>query len=195
MARQKLHQPHYATATDPRILQTRQALRDALLSLIDAKPLEQITIREIAAAAGIGYNTFFRHYTDREALVKAVVSDELQELIELCANTLDSSDSARASLALCEFVAHHEALWSTLLTGGAVNLLREEFMRLLRERAPSRISAAATSPVEVGVRLVASGTLEILGWWLEQPRRMPAAQVAAIYEQLIVAPVVDAYMN
>ncbi|MFV8819371.1 TetR/AcrR family transcriptional regulator [Haliea sp. E17] len=195
MTRQKLHQPHYATATDPRILQTRQALRDALLSLVGKKPLEQITIREIAAAAGIGYNTFFRHYTDKEALLRAIVTDELAQLIELCITTLDTTDSAQASIALCEFVAEHEALWSTLLTGGGANLLREEFMRQLRENAPSRISASATSPVEVGVRLVATGTLEILGWWLEQPQRLPVAQVAAIYEQLVVAPVVGAYMQ
>ncbi len=194
MPRKKLLQPHYATATDPRILHTRQALRHALLDLVGDKPLEQISIREIAATAGIGYNTFFRHYEDRDALVRAVISEELQQLIELCVTTLDASDSARASLALCEFVASHQALWSTLLTGGATNLLREEFMRLLREQTAARVAANATSPAEVGVRLVASGTLEILGWWLEQPRRMPAAEVAKIYEQLVVAPVIDAYM-
>ncbi len=191
----KLLQPHYATATDPRILHTREALRQALLELIDDRPLEQISIREIAAAAGVGYNTFFRHYTDKETLVRAIVTDELQQLIELCITTLDASDSAQASLALCEFVAGRSALWSTLLTGGAANLLREEFMRLLRERAASRISATASSPVEVGVRLVAAGTLEVLGWWLEQPQRLPTAQVAGIYETLVVDPVVDAYMK
>ncbi len=195
MPRQKLHQPHYATATDPRILQTRQALREALLALVGEKPLEQITIREIAAEAGIGYNTFFRHYTDKEALVRAIVSDELAQLIELSVTTLDTADSTQASIALCEFVAAHDVLWSTLLTGGAANLLREEFMRQLREKAPSRISAEATSPLEVGVRLVAVGTLELLGWWLEQPERLPVAEVAGIYEQLVVAPVVGAYMK
>ncbi len=194
-SRQKLHQPHYATASDPRILQTRQALRNALLSLVGEKPLEQITIREIASAAGIGYNTFFRHYTDKEALLTAIVADELAQLIELCVTTLDTADTSQASIALCEFVGAHATLWSTLLTGGAANLLREEFMRQLREKAPSRISANATSPVEVGVRLVAVGTLEILGWWLEQPQRMPVAEVAQIYEQLVVAPVVGAYMK
>ncbi len=195
MARKKLHQPHYATATDPRILQTRQALRQALLDLVDDKPLDQISIREITAAAGIGYNTFFRHYTDKEALVMAVATDELERLIELCITTLDATDSARASTALCDYVGEHDVLWSTLLTGGATNLLREEFIRLLRERAASRISATSTSPVEIGIRLVAVGTLEFLGWWLEQPRRMPAAEVAKIYERLVVTPVVDAYMK
>lgn len=193
MAQKKLYQPHYSTTTDSRVLQTRQALRRALLELIDARPLEQVTIREIAATAGISYNTFFRHYTGKEELVKEIVTDELSQLIDLSVTTLDASDPTAAARALCHFVADHDALWSTLLTGGAANTLREEFVRLLRETAPTRISSTAKLPADIGIKLVAVGTLELLAWWLEQSERIPAGQLAEIYEQLVVAPVMDAY--
>lgn len=193
MARKKLYQPHYSTTSDARVLQTRQALRRALLELIDTRPLEQITIREIAATAGVGYNTFFRHYEGKDELVRAIVSEELSELIELSISTLDASDSSRAALALCEFVSQHEALWSTLLTGGAANTLRDEFIRLLQHRATSRVPANSRLPVDIGIKLVAVGTLEVLGWWLEQPERVAIERLAQIYEELVVAPVVGAY--
>lgn len=193
MAQKKLYQPHYSTTSDARVLHTRQAIRQALLELIDNSSLEQISIRQIASAAGIGYNTFFRHYTDKEVLVREIVAEELQQLIELCVTTLDTSDSTGAALALCQFVAKHDSLWSTLLNGGAANTLREEFIRQLRETAPTRISAKPTFPVEIGIKLVAVGTLELLAWWLEQPKRLPAKKLATIYEQLVVAPVVGAY--
>jgi AcrR family transcriptional regulator len=193
MAKKRLYQPHYSTTSDSRVLQTRQALRVALLELIGDKSLEQITIREIAAAAGIGYNTFFRHYTGKEELVKAIVTDELSQLIDLSVTTLDASSSTEAARALCHFVAEHEALWSTLLNGGAANILRDEFIRLLRETAPSRVSGTAKFPMDIGIKLVAVGTLELLAWWLEQSERLPVDQLAGIYEQLVVAPVVNAY--
>ncbi len=195
MARKKLYQAHYASTTDSRVLQTRAALRQALLELVDNKPLEQITIREIAAAAGVGYNTFFRHYPAKEDLVKAIVTDELSHLIELSVTTLDASNQTEAARALCRFVAEHDALWSTLLTGGAANTLRDEFIRLLRETAPSRMSSTAKWPAEIGIRLVAAGTLELLAWWLEQPDRLPVDEIAEIYEQLVVAPVVSAFAS
>ncbi len=193
MARKKLYQPHYSTTTDSRVLQTRQALRRALLELIDSRPLEQITIREIAAAAGIGYNTFFRHHTGKEELVREIVTDELSQLIELSVTTLDSSNLTEAARALCHFVAEHDALWSTLLTGGAANTLRDEFIRLLSEKAPSRVASTSKLPADVGIRLVAVGTLELLAWWLEQGDRISADQLAEIYEQLVVSAVLKAY--
>jgi AcrR family transcriptional regulator len=193
MATKKLYQPHYSTTTDARVLQTRQSLRRALLELIDEKPLDQITIREIAAAAGIGYNTFFRHHTSKDELVREIVTDELSQLIELSVTTMDSSDTLDASRALCQFVAAHDALWSTLLNGGAASILRDEFIELLRGKAQSRISGTATLPADIGIKLVAVGTLELLAWWLEQPERLPVDQLAGIYEKLVVAPVVDAY--
>lgn len=195
MAQKKLYQPHYSTTTDARVLQTRQTLRQTLLDLIDSKPLEQISIREIAAAAGIGYNTFFRHYTDKEVLLREIVTEELSELIELSVNTLDASDSSTAAKALCQFVADHDSLWSTLLNGGAANMLRDEFIDLLRETAPSRISSTATLPADIGIKLVAVSTLELLAWWLEQAERLPVEQLATIYEQLVVKPVADAYTD
>ena len=195
MTPKKLLQPHYSTTTDARVLQTRQALRQALLALIDTKPLEQITIREIAAAAGIGYNTFFRHYADKEVLLKEIVTEELSQLIELSVTTLDASDSIGAALALCQFVAEHDALWSTLLNGGAAGTLRDEFVRLLQETAPSRISGTAILPADIGIQLVAVGTLELLAWWLGQNERIPVKRLATIYEQLVLAPVAGAYMD
>ena len=195
MARKKLYQPHYSTTSDARVLQTRHALRRALLELIDTRPLEQITIREIAATADIGYNTFFRHYEGKDELVKAIVTEELSELIELSISTLDASSSSEAALALCRFVEQHDALWSTLLTGGAANTLRDEFIRLLQDRATSRVSSHSRLPVDVGINLVAVGTLEVLRWWLAQPERVAIEQLAEIYEQLVVAPIVGAYRS
>ena len=195
MEQKKLYQPHYSTTRDARVLQTRQALRQALLELIDSKPLEQITIRDIAAAAGIGYNTFFRHYTNKEVLLREIVSEELSQLIELSVSAMDASDSTGASRALCQFVADHDTLWSTLLNGGAANTLRDEFIRLLRETAPSRMSGTAILPAEIGIKLVAVGTLELLAWWLEQSERIPFEQLAQIYEQLVLNPVASAYMD
>ncbi len=195
MAQKKLYQPHYSTTTDARVLQTREALRGALLALIAEKPLEQISIREIAAAAGIGYNTFFRHHTSKDELVREVVANELSRLIELSVTTLDASNSLEASRAMCEFVAAHDVLWSTLLNGGAASILREEFIGLLQERAQSRIASTTRLPADIGINLVAVGTLELLAWWLEQNKRIPVEQLAGIYEQLVVAPVIDAYTS
>jgi hypothetical protein len=53
----KIHMPHLKTAQDARAVRTREALRRALLRLLDLKSLEQITIRDICEVADVGYTT------------------------------------------------------------------------------------------------------------------------------------------
>ena len=57
------------TGGDARQVRSRHALHQALLALLEEKPFDQITVREISARAGTGYATFFRHYPTKEALL------------------------------------------------------------------------------------------------------------------------------
>jgi AcrR family transcriptional regulator len=161
------------------------------LKLLEFKSLDQITIRDIAAAAGIGYTTFFRHYQTKEALLNDIAEEQIRGLISLALPEAESGDTRAASMALCTYVDQHRALWSTLLTGGAAGALREHFIRLSRQVAASRPLPDHWLPAEVGVRLVISGTIELLAWWLGQKKPLPVEQLAEIHDRLIVSPTVN----
>ncbi len=191
MTQSKVYRPHFATTRDARVLQTRKALKQALLKLLDEKPLEEITIREIVAAAGVNYTTFFRHHTSKEELLDDIAAGEIQTLFDLTLPALDTSDTRAGALALCNYVAENKALWSRLLTGGAAGRLREEFTRLTREFAAAHGSNQDWLPPEVGVIFGASGTIELLTWWLQQEQQIPAEQFARIHERLIVKPLME----
>jgi len=195
VARNKMYQPHYSRARDSRIVQTRNALQQAFMELLAIKSLGDITIRDITATAGVGYNTFFRHYTSKESLLDAMAVDEINDLIELCMVVLDASDSREAAKALCHYVAGHDALWSTLLNGGAADTLREAFIQRLRELAGGRVRSTEAYPAEIGVKLVASGTIDVLSWWLQQESRMAVDDIAEIYDELVVRPIVKVYKS
>ena len=191
----KIYRADYSTATDARVHQTRAAIRKAFLHLLDQKPLDQITIREIAAAASIGYTTFFRHHPSKEDLLNEIAAAEIKHLIELAMPVLGPIDSREATLAMCRYVAEHRALWSTLLTGGAANVLREEFIRLSLQVAASWESTNEWLPAEVGVILVTSGTIELLAWWLKQKDPIPAEKLAIIFDRTVISPVINQQEN
>lgn len=195
MAQKKMYKPHYSTAKDSRIIQTRRSLREALLRLLKTKSLEQITIREVAAVAGVGYNTFFRHHNSKEELLNDIAADEIKRLHEFSISVFENTDSAEGAKALCTYVAEHDALWSTLLIGGAANTLREEFIRRSLVVAEEKITSTDPIPAEIGVKLAAAGTFELLAWWLEQPKRMSIDELAAIYHKLVVHPLLDTYLS
>src|ERR1035438_1021857 len=100
----KILRPHLRTARDARAVRTREALRRALLRLLDLKVLEQITIRDICAVADVGYTTFFRHHATKESLLNDVAAEQIGRLVGLTLPVADTSDTRTASIALCTYV-------------------------------------------------------------------------------------------
>ena len=184
----KIFLPHLSTASDARAVRTRDALRLALLKLLALKSLEQITIRDIAAEAGIGYTTFFRHHPTKESLLDDLAAEQLRRLITLASPMLASQDALAASETLFKYVDEERALWSTLLTGGAAGALRQEFLRACHEIAESWPNPSTWPPVDVTIQLVASGTVELLAWWLRQSNPISVSELSKIYDHLIVGP-------
>lgn len=192
-AKKTMHKPHYATATDARVIQSRSALKQALLDLLNQKQFKDITIREITDRAGVGYNTFFRHQGSKDDLLKDIAAGEIKSLIELSLAALGKVNTRNAARAVCEYVYTNRALWSALLAAGAVDTLREEFIRLSWLEAEKNRKENDSVPTEVGILLVASGTIELLAWWLRQQTPIQVDELADIYENLVVAPTIKAF--
>ena len=186
----KIFRPHLSTASDARALRTRESLRRALLDLLQLKPLEQITIRDIATSAGIGYTTFFRHHASKGTLLNDLAAEEIGRLVGLALPVMETRDASAASEALFAYVDQQRALWTTLLTGGAAGALRDEFLRITRELAASRSQPGIWPPVEVLTLLVVSGTIELLVWWLRQREPLSIQEMAEIYNRIVILPAI-----
>lgn len=186
----KIHKPHLKTAQDARAVRTRESLRRALLRLLELKPLEQITIRDICDAADVGYTTFFRHHPTKESLLDDVAAEQIGELVGLTLPLADETDTRAASVALFTYVDGRRKLWRTLLTGGAERALRDEFLRISREIAATRTRPGLWPPADIATILVVNSTVELLSWWLGQRKPLTIDQVAEIHERVIMAPTV-----
>jgi AcrR family transcriptional regulator len=181
--------------TDARQVRSRKALTGALLALIEEKPFDQLTIREITARAGTGYATFFRHYATKEALLADVASGEIAGLLERTIPILYAADSLASTRALCVHVGEHALLWSALLTGGAAGIVREEFIRQARGLVDDAVPREDWLPADLGVVHGTGATIDILGWWLAQDGGHPASrhspdEIATILHRLVIAPLV-----
>jgi AcrR family transcriptional regulator len=178
-----------SSASDPRAIKSGQALRASLLSLLERKPFEQITIREIAAEAGVHYATFFRHHPTKEALLDDVAADQIDQLVALTLPVLDAVDWQASFLALATYVEEHRKLWTTLLTGGAAGAMRAELLRVSKEVALGRGTQQSWIPVELSVICTVSLIVEIVSWWLRQPKEaLSVEQVAEILHRRVLPP-------
>ncbi len=61
---------------DPRVVRTRRLIRDALVSLLAERNFESISVQEIAARATVNRATFYAHFTDKFALLDAMIRED-----------------------------------------------------------------------------------------------------------------------
>ena len=172
------------------MVRTRAALRRALLRLLGRKHFDQITVRDIAGEAKIGYATFFRHHESKSELLEEVAEEQIRNLVALALPLLAADDTRGSCLALCRYVNEHRAIWSALLTGGAAGAVREEFIRQAMRVGSGQVQRSSWLPVELGAIFGVSATVEILAWWLKQPRDFTVERIADIIDRLVVTPAV-----
>lgn len=179
--------------SDPRIKRTRAALCSALLSLLEEKTFDQISIRDIAGRADIGYATFFRNYEGKAAVLHDLAADQIGQLIDLAFPAIEGRSSRAGALALCTFVDEHRRLWTALLTGGAAGIVREEFIRQ-GARVKTMSSRRAWLPLELANIVGVSATVEILAWWLQRGRGVTVEKMARILDRLVISPFVKPHV-
>lgn len=124
---------------------TRRALKEAFLTLLEARPLRDITVRDIVQLCGVNRNSFYYHYKDIPSLLEEAVTEWLDRIID--------SRRPAASLADClEAVAQEAALHRQLVLHISQSGHRELFENRLMEvcgRAVRDYAAAAFGEVRI----------------------------------------------
>ncbi len=67
---------------DPRIRRTRQMLFKAFQDLLGEKTFDQISVQDLAERSTLNRATFYDHFTDKFALLEAMIGERFSTLIE-----------------------------------------------------------------------------------------------------------------
>jgi AcrR family transcriptional regulator len=184
----RLSDPRAPGASDPRAVRTAAVLRDAFFALLERKPYEDITIRDICAEANIHYATFYRHHPSKESMLDQIAAKQIEYLVELTLPIRDEQDDRVAFHALTDYVQDHRALWSVLLNGGAGPTMRAEWERQARKAAATRPAENSWLPVELGTICSVSLIVDVITWWLAQPiDAYSADEIANILDRLVTS--------
>lgn len=173
--------------SDPRSKRSQELLRQALLRLIETRPFEKVTLRDITAEAGVSYPTFFNHYASKEDLFRDVSRPQITALLAAFRTNVAEPDW-RPGVEICAHVLKHRLVWSVLLTAGAVEAMRGEFIRRGRDLVGSRARLEHGFPYDLISGVLASGIFEILSWWLNQEDEVAIGTVADMLDTLVVEP-------
>lgn len=171
---------------DARAHRSIDALRTAILELVEDKPLEQISIKEITEAAGVSYPTFFRRFASKEELIEDIATQEVVALMSLGQSAIARRQAYDAASDMCHYIQSKRKLWAVLLNGGASSAMRKEFMRISIEISNAGPRVNPSIPLDLAVPFTTAGIFEIFAWWMRQPEDYPMENVLKLFEALVI---------
>lgn len=72
---------------------TKKIIREEFIKILNERPLNKITVKDIASACDINRNTFYYYYTDKYAILSEIFQIELQIVIDEYNDTLSWEES------------------------------------------------------------------------------------------------------
>jgi AcrR family transcriptional regulator len=177
---------------DPRIRRTRKLLQGALGTLMQTKSFDEISVQDIAEAATVNRATFYDHYTDKFALLDAMIAGDFHEFLDQRQVRYDAGCPAAVGgiiLATFDFLAQahsrgaceRQTAFGPLMDAAIVAAIR----RLLLE-GMKRAEHGGELPAEF---VAAAASWAICGGvkqWFSVPDRPPAATLVAQLLALIL---------
>jgi len=189
---------------DPRIRRTRKLLQGALETLMRTKSFDEISVQDITEAATVNRATFYDHYTDKYALLDALVAGGFHELLYERHLRYETGCPAALSAiiqATCDFLAQahsggvceRQTAFEPLMDAAIVAAIRRLLMEgLERKQGPSPVPPEESAPhPEI---LASAASWAITGGvkqWLSMPDRPPAETFVPQLLQLVL-PMLDA---
>lgn len=130
--------------TDPRIIRTRQLLKDAFVELLEEKGIEKITVNRLAERATINRVTFYLHYQDIPDMVEKMADEMIKDiLIIINQSNLPTKSSGenneKIMVRFLEYIAENASFYKVVLTSKSLSIFREQLLLFLTEKIISSV--------------------------------------------------------
>lgn len=176
--------------TDQRTLLTQRLLKQTYTALLRIKPIEEITVSEICALAGVNRGTFYTHYHDLYALRSQLEDEMFQEFQEVMLTLFHNSDKdtrPRAfSAAFLSYISEHPDLTINILGANAHRAFLHRLIDFGRSHCTETFSRLFPSikPAYFSYffEYTCAGCIGILTVWAAQNMVTPIDEMAELLE-------------
>ncbi|HDX9576842.1 TPA: TetR/AcrR family transcriptional regulator [Bacillus pseudomycoides] len=169
-------------SNDPRVKRTRQAIRDALISLIHEKGFDSITVQDIAEKATVNRATFYSHYYDKYDLLDKSIEEMLTTFADILKpKELDKSefpltlDTPHPSfLSLFSHIAENAFFYQVMLGENGIPKFSSRMMKAIQTNLLLSLSISQPNedqlavPRDILISYVTGAHLGMIISWLKQ---------------------------
>ena len=184
---------------DPRARRTREALRQAVLKLIEQRDFSELSVQDITQQAGVNRATFYLHYRDRDDLVGQIFDAIFDEYTAEDRDFLDRNGELAAEIVPPPLVAHfwhvleHPQLYRRLFsldgkTAFAARLIafyESQFQRAWD--AGGFVTGSGLPDPTLRATYAAYASFGVVRWWLDHDMQ-PSPEIMGSHLWTLVRP-------
>lgn len=154
------------SATDPRILRTRQLIRDAFVDLLQEMDIEKLSVNRIAERATINRVTFYLHYRDITDMMETMAEEMIEhidKIIDEHASLIESAvtdEGWPVLVKVLEHFAEHSKFYRVVLASKRTPIFTERLLKLL-----TRLVTAKVERMEMDSALAKAGIHKEIAIW------------------------------
>ncbi len=162
---------------------TKQAIITGTKELVSQKPLEKISVLEIAKRCGINRNTFYYYFKDKYDVIEWIFHGEVEPVLAPHLSKKKLADSVNA---LCEHMKREKPFYMSALRDNGHRCLREllvEYYRgFLLNAASNHFERHGIDEKsrEIIARFYSHGTVGMITDWADKGMKMDATYATSL---------------
>jgi AcrR family transcriptional regulator len=177
---------------DRRSQRTRRLLHQAVMSLMQEKRYNSITVQDIIDRADVGRSTFYAHYQDKEDLVNNHLQEILDDLSQSLTDNAPNNQRLIPTLALFKHVRAHQPIFEAMGGGRGLDLLLEKartyWCKRVETELQSRFPAGQTpaKPFSLVAGYLTGALVVYLKWWFEYQLSCSPERLDEMFQQMVM---------
>lgn len=174
------------TSVDKRSLRTRGALAMALIDLVPRHGIDRLDVRRLAAAAGVGRSTFYKHYADKDDFLIKSFAGMVGAMDAHAQRNRRDYDTMLPATEVFRHVEEARAFALSMAASGEFArtiAAREDVLQAIAGQNLKRLRPGLSLLQRQEAAVVLAGVfMSLMRWWMEGGLRRRADDVAALYD-------------
>ena len=178
---------------DVRVVKSKKAIRDALFAILAYKPINKITVKEIADEAGINRKTFYAHYDTIEDIINEMENELVMNIDSYLKNCIISEYGINPYY----FIRFINAIYSnnpkfceSIVSVHNYHFLAEKIKKVFKRQLIESLNPPEENRyiMEFKVEFYLSGASSVYIDWIRHGKPCPFEDLSTIIGDLITKP-------
>lgn len=173
---------------DPRTRYTEMIIKKAFLELLQQKPMNKITVREICDRAEINRSTFYKHYLDCYDLLDKLKEEALSQLDELMVG-IEGGGAMPVLMAILQTMKNNADTFKLVAPNGGGGEFTRQAVRRCYQYLDLHIPVSpkrgwTEGQKETNYAFLIGGISCVIERWMQCGCKEPPEQIAALIMEL-----------